>query len=204
MCLFIRCSSCGLVTTLRFFCLPLPSLFSAFLFFFSLPSSQPCCFQRLRACNSFAVPSVYSLHYSKKQQNSKVNGNKGAVRARRANQNERLALPLFALDGGRIARVDEDEDQAAIQGQLLFAGAAAGTVAQTSVSWPRTGPSGAAAPFEERAPANSRFSLPKTQSPAICNKCAPLKQDHMDNKLAINTASAHPLNLAQISNFQSN
>lgn len=59
-------------------------------------------------------------------------------------------------------------------------------------------------PFEEPAPANSRLSLPKTQSPTICNKCAPLKQYHMDNKLAINTASAHPLNLAQISNFQSN
>lgn len=74
MSLFIRCSSCGLVTTLRFFCLPLPSLSSAFLFFFFSPSTQPCCFHHLRACNSFAVPSVYSLHSSKKQQNSKSTG----------------------------------------------------------------------------------------------------------------------------------
>lgn len=57
-------------------------------------------------------------------------------------------------------------------------------------------------PFEEWASAKSCLCL--TKSPTICNKCALLKQYHMDNKLAINTASAHPLNLAQISNFQSN
>lgn len=56
--------------------------------------------------------------------------------------------------------------------------------------------------FRRRAPAKNCLCL--TESPAICNKCALLKQYHMDNKLAINTASAHPHNLVQISNFQSN
>ena len=57
-------------------------------------------------------------------------------------------------------------------------------------------------PCEERASAKKALALPNQALFTICNKWALLKLYHMDNKLAINTASAHPLNLVHVLDFQ--
>lgn len=73
----------------------------------------------------------------------------------------------------------------------------AGRIDITKLAWAGWS-STAALSKNERLP---RAAADQIKSPTICNKCALLKQDHMDNKLAINRASAHPLNWAHISNW---